>query len=173
MTIRCPGTKTGAVKQQGRRGDIMLNWTFNCHRESGGQYRVYAYHPTITVEIIPVYIKGNPWWEVRNGGRKLAGPYKFKRAALEYAQGCLRAMIEASLGEPKKQAQQSRQPQVSIGSMSRETALQTLGLDGRPSENEINSAHKKLISRVHPDVGGNNYLAQQINIAKDVLLGKR
>ena len=35
---------------------------------------------------------------------------------------------------------------------------------------EINAAHHRLIKQVHPDQGGSDYLAAQVNRAKDVLL---
>jgi len=34
----------------------------------------------------------------------------------------------------------------------------------------INAAHKRLISRVHPDTGGSAELASRVNQARDVLL---
>lgn len=55
-------------------------------------------------------------------------------------------------------------------SPSRQEALQILGLNGNPTRKEIISAHRKLIQKLHPDRGGNDYLASRINQAKDVLL---
>ncbi|MBL4748188.1 MAG: DnaJ domain-containing protein [Magnetovibrio sp.] len=55
--------------------------------------------------------------------------------------------------------------------MSRVDALKVLGLHEGVSAQEIKTAHRRLISHLHPDVGGSDYLAQQINQAKDVLLG--
>jgi len=34
----------------------------------------------------------------------------------------------------------------------------------------INAAHKRLISRVHPDTGGSAELASRVNQARDILL---
>lgn len=55
-------------------------------------------------------------------------------------------------------------------SISREQAWQILGLKPGASEQEIRLAHKKLITKMHPDRGGSDYLAAQINLAKSVLL---
>ncbi len=55
--------------------------------------------------------------------------------------------------------------------MSRDEALAVLGLADGASADEIKAAHRRLIQRVHPDVGGSADLAARINRAKDVLLG--
>jgi DnaJ-class molecular chaperone len=48
--------------------------------------------------------------------------------------------------------------------------LQVLGLKAGASKAEIIAAHRKLISKVHPDKGGSDFLAAQINLAKQILL---
>ena len=55
--------------------------------------------------------------------------------------------------------------------MGRREALAVLGLQDGATEADIIAAHRKLIQKVHPDRGGNDYLAAQINLAKDLLLG--
>jgi hypothetical protein len=54
--------------------------------------------------------------------------------------------------------------------MNREEALRVLGLSEGVSREEIQSAHRNLIKKLHPDQGGSGFLAQQVNEAKDVLL---
>ncbi len=56
-------------------------------------------------------------------------------------------------------------------SMSREEALAILGLKEGASKEEIIAAHKRMMQKVHPDRGGSDHLAAQINKAKDTLLG--
>ena len=58
----------------------------------------------------------------------------------------------------------------SSASMDRKNALEILGLDEAATEDDIREAHKNLMQKLHPDHGGNNYLATQINRAKDLLL---
>lgn len=45
-----------------------------------------------------------------------------------------------------------------------------LGLSARADADEIRAAHRRLIASVHPDRGGTQALAAQINAARDLLL---
>ena len=58
----------------------------------------------------------------------------------------------------------------SSSQMQRTEALSILGLEGEPDSEAIVNAHRHLMQKLHPDRGGNDYLAAKINQAKDVLL---
>ncbi len=82
-------------------------------------------------------------------------------------------LLESYLQQRFGDAQDYRQtpPPDSGGNMSRAEALAILGLEEDADEASITSAHRKLMQKLHPDRGGNDYLAAKLNQAKDLLLG--
>lgn len=69
------------------------------------------------------------------------------------------------------EAQESRPASSPSGAMDHKEALAILGLDKNASIAEVKAAHRRLITKLHPDQGGTDYLAARINQAKDFLLG--
>lgn len=72
----------------------------------------------------------------------------------------------------REQAQHEPKDRSSPAMTPGEAAL-ILGIGEQATENEIRSAYRRLMQKNHPDQGGSDYLAAQINQARDVLLGKR
>jgi hypothetical protein len=89
-----------------------------------------------------------------------------------------RALLEAYLdrrtpgwrqhGEADAEARRGAAP--GDGPMSADEAYQILGLQPHAGAEEIRSAYRSLMKKVHPDQGGSAYLAARVNQAKDFLL---
>lgn len=80
------------------------------------------------------------------------------------------ALFPSGMNWGQSPGHQTPPPSPRRGSMSREEALQVLGLKSGSTAEEIKQTHKRLIKEFHPDKGGSDYLAAKINEAKDVLL---
>lgn len=52
-------------------------------------------------------------------------------------------------------------------------AYDLLGIDENASIDNINKAHKELITRLHPDKGGSSYLSARINEARDIIMNEK
>lgn len=59
------------------------------------------------------------------------------------------------------------------GRMTEARALAILGLERGADAEAIKAAHHRLMKKMHPDQGGSDFLAGEINAAKDFLLVKR
>jgi predicted tellurium resistance membrane protein TerC len=75
-------------------------------------------------------------------------------------------------GQQQPNGKQQSPPRPGQNRMSVDEAYAVLGLKPGASKDEIQTAYKRLMQKVHPDAGGTTALAAQINEARDVLLGK-
>jgi len=79
-------------------------------------------------------------------------------------------LIEAYLDRTHPGWRDRPQAPPASGRMSRDEALQVLGLAPGAGAEQIKEAHRRLMVKLHPDLGGSDYLASKINLARDVLL---
>lgn len=61
----------------------------------------------------------------------------------------------------------------SLPAMSAEEASGLLGVPRGADAPTVRAAHRRLVARVHPDVGGSADLTARVNAARDVLLARR
>ena len=67
-----------------------------------------------------------------------------------------------------RQMEQAQGPRASA--MTRNEAALILGIEADATAEQVQDAHRRLIQKNHPDVGGTDYLAAKINQARDILL---
>lgn len=65
-----------------------------------------------------------------------------------------------------------RRKKLSATNMSVGEARALLGVNEHASLAEIRDAHRRLITKVHPDAGGSEELANQVNVARDTLIAE-
>lgn len=76
----------------------------------------------------------------------------------------------AGSGSGRQSESGHQQAQTSSGNMSLREACEVLGVAPDCAREDVIQAHRRLIQKLHPDRGGNDYLAAKINEAKAVLL---
>ncbi|MEA3411358.1 MAG: molecular chaperone DnaJ [Pseudomonadota bacterium] len=124
-------------------------------------------------EIDGVIVSG-PHQDRRLGELKreeLTGLFDQYQAADEESASLLAAYLDKRFGEDWRSEPASGTPASGGSEMTREQALEILGLAPGAAREEIIDAHRRLMQKLHPDRGGSNYLAARVNLAKDILLG--
>ncbi|ERP94738.1 molecular chaperone DnaJ [Marinobacter sp. ES-1] len=94
-------------------------------------------------------------------------------ALMRYAPMFRKAMDDSSGPEASGQAGTGDQRAPVAGAMTEREACDILGVTPGCTREEVVAAHRKLMQKVHPDRGGNDYLAAKLNEARDLLIGKR
>lgn len=80
------------------------------------------------------------------------------------------SLLEAWLDRERPDWRVAR-PSSGGGVMTREEALEVLGLQAGATPEEIKAAHHRLMLKLHPDQGGSTWMAAKLNQARDLLLG--
>lgn len=70
----------------------------------------------------------------------------------------------------KQQGQNPQNKEASNTEMNRDEALEILGLEEGASKKKIQDSYKNLMSKVHPDQEGSEWMASKLNQARDLLL---
>jgi len=82
------------------------------------------------------------------------------------------ALVSAGMAlsaRKRRAAHKDTPPTASVAEMSEREAREMLGVDDKAGSEEIEAAYRRLIRRVHPDLGGAVGLAAQLNAARSRL----
>nr|WP_305908157.1 DnaJ domain-containing protein [Methylomarinum sp. Ch1-1]MDP4520969.1 DnaJ domain-containing protein [Methylomarinum sp. Ch1-1] len=117
----------------------------------------------IAVILVLLAAMGKLNWLIAVAGVAFASIARMLPVLLRYAPYLQRfwVMFNTAKNQSSKQNQH-----VASGKMSKAQAYDVLGLKPGATEQEIIQAHRKLMQKIHPDRGGSDYLAAQINQAK-------
>lgn len=110
------------------------------------------------------------------GEAELAALYQELRDADGESARLLEAYLDRVMGGESRTGAGSGESGPATGAppqMTEEEALGILGLSKGVDAATIRDAHKRLIKKLHPDLGGSDYLAAKINEAKEFLLRRR
>lgn len=83
---------------------------------------------------------------------------------------CVKPWLSRTLADVTLQNPSTPRRPKNTDAMSIAQAFEILGVEVGANQDAIILAHKRLIQKLHPDRGGNEYLATQVNLAKQVLL---
>ncbi|MFC3115258.1 molecular chaperone DnaJ [Cellvibrio fontiphilus] len=110
-------------------------------------------------------------------GAAIGALLPFLRAGFGLLMQALPLWLKHKQGQTQNQGNEQGQqpPPVATAAMNITEALGILGLTGDLNKGEITQdmvqdAHRRLIQKLHPDRGGNDYLAAKINQARDILI---
>jgi len=99
---------------------------------------------------------------------------QLRKAYNDAYQQAFRERVHAEQGyeEPRGPHDQTHDPPPNRddGRITYERALEIMELSDGANEQDIRSAYNRLMQKVHPDLGGSNFFAKQLNAAREVLL---
>jgi hypothetical protein len=145
---------------------LFSRWIQAGYHRSGRPFLVKTVLTAVAVVFLLLAATGRVHWV----GAMLASAVAALRFVLPMLIKSLPFLHSLHRAKAQQSSGQQQTPAAKQTEMSRVEALDILGLTGNPDEAEIINAHRKLIQKLHPDRGGNDYLAAKINRAKDVLL---
>lgn len=145
----------------------LFQWLRKQYSEKGRPFAVKTLLVTIALVFVLLAALGRAHWIGAVLASALAG-LRFALPVLLRHMPLLHGLFTSRARANNHSSEHSNRQQ--DNEMTVDKALEVLGLDTNPTREQIIDAHRRLIQKLHPDRGGNDYLASTINKAKDVLI---
>lgn len=147
------------------------------HPKNPGSPLVKAAIVVLVLSLLLLVTTGRAHWL----SAALAGSIPFLRRAtglLRYAPALVQlwTRLRGATGQPHSRPDHANSAHSDLSAGPKLSVTQArlmLEVPATATTEEIIAAHRRLISRNHPDKGGSTYIAAQLNAAKDLLLEKR
>jgi len=128
---------------------------------------------------------GVAWWTWRRNGKRfspnfwlatasgLAGVWQLAHADLPIGLGLLLVSLILFASDKPLRLRRRKRPEVHRLAMRVDEARRVLEVPIGADAMTIRAAHRRLVTRVHPDQGGSADLAARVNLARDILLAEQ
>lgn len=141
-------------------------WFKKGYAEQGRPFAVKTILVLLAVALIGLAMFGRVHWVGAAAAALLAG----LRFALPILLKSLPFLVKLRESQAKNQTGDGATPAPQVVDLDENAALAILGLEKPYTREDIVAAHKRIIQNLHPDKGGSDFLASQVNAAKELLL---
>ncbi len=105
-------------------------------------------------------------------GAMIAAMIPLARRALPFLIRYLPQLQQYQKNRNQSQSSNKQQQSSTDNTVDESSAYAILGLTKTATKEDVIRAHRRMMQKVHPDRGGSDFLAAQINAAKDLLVDK-
>lgn len=140
-------------------------WFRKNHAEHGRPFAIKAILVAVAVILLGLAMFGRVHW-VGAAAATLVAALRFALPLILRNLPLILNLKKAHAGEK----QNNNTTPISSAELNQDDAIAVLGLEKPYTREDVILAHKRIMQNIHPDKGGSDFLASQVNEAKSLLL---